>query len=76
MDCAEDPDGNLVVFEADNALIVHDMDCQTVFPYKTKAMRQIFTAFEDMLGIRTAQAADGTVTDHPLGAAPVPNVFA
>ncbi len=49
IDCAEDRDGNLVVFEADNALIVHDMDSDTVFPYKSKHMHRIFDAFEGML---------------------------
>ena len=49
IDCAEDRDGKLVVFEADNALIVHDMDSETVFPYKRRHMRRLFTAFEEML---------------------------
>jgi len=49
VDCAEDPDGNLVVFEADNALIVHDMDDEDVFPYKSKHMKRIFDAFEALL---------------------------
>ena len=48
-DCAEGEDGNLVVFELDNALIVHDMDCETVFPYKKPHMRAIFAAFSEML---------------------------
>jgi len=38
-----------VVFEADNALIVHDMDSEVIFPYKQKHMRRIFAAFESML---------------------------
>lgn len=49
IDCAEDPEGNLIVFEADNALIVHDMDPETVFPYKKQPMRAIFSAFEQLL---------------------------
>lgn len=49
IDCAEDRDGNLVVFEADNSLIVHDMDCERTFPYKGRHMRRIFDAFETML---------------------------
>lgn len=49
LDCAEDPDGNLVVFEADNALIVHNMDCAQTFPYKTVHMQNIFKAFVDLL---------------------------
>ncbi|MBE1285960.1 MAG: hypothetical protein GJ676_21785 [Rhodobacteraceae bacterium] len=49
IDCAEDAEGNLVVFEADNTLIVHDMDPATVFPYKSAHMQRIFAAFERML---------------------------
>ncbi len=49
IDCAEDRDGNLVVFEADNALIVHDMDSKAVFPYKGPHMRRIFDGFENLL---------------------------
>lgn len=49
IDCAEDADGNLVLFEADNALIVHDMDPGALFPYKGRHMRRIFAAVERML---------------------------
>jgi len=49
IDCAEDAAGNLIVFEADNALIVHDMDPEDIFPYKGRHMRRIFKAFEAML---------------------------
>lgn len=49
IDCAEDAQGNLVVFEADNALIVHDMDPEAVFPYKRPHMQRIFAAFEALL---------------------------
>lgn len=49
IDCAESLDGRLVVFEADNALIVHDMDSDVVFPYKRQQMQKIFAAFVDML---------------------------
>ena len=52
IDCAENLDGDLVVFEADNALIVHDMDSTQVFPYKREQMQKIFTAFGDMLCAR------------------------
>jgi len=55
IDCAEDRSGNLVMFEADNALIVHDMDSPQVFPYKAPRMREVFTAFTDMIA-RRAQA--------------------
>ena len=63
IDCAEDRDGNLVVFEADNSLIVHDMDCDVTFPYKGPHMRRIFTAFETML--QDAMAAKPTPPAAP-----------
>ncbi len=49
MDCAETPDGRLLVFEVDNAMIVHAMDDEATYPYKKPAMRKIFTAFRRML---------------------------
>lgn len=49
IDCAETQDGQLVVFEADNALIVHDMDPPDIFPYKGAPMGRAFRAFEAML---------------------------
>lgn len=49
IDCAESPDGKLIIFEADNALIVHDMDSQILFPYKKQPMAKIFAAFVEML---------------------------
>jgi hypothetical protein len=49
IDCAETRDGKLLVFEADNASIVHNMDPQDVFPYKAPQMRKIFDAFVAML---------------------------
>lgn len=45
LDCAELPDGRLLVFEVDTALIVHDMDDPGIYPYKPPAMRQLFEAF-------------------------------
>jgi len=49
IDCAETRDGKLIVFEADNALIIHDMDPKDIFPYKSPQMRKIFKAFENTL---------------------------
>ncbi|MBI1171018.1 tetratricopeptide repeat-containing protein [bacterium] len=45
IDCAELPDGRLLVFELDVAMIVHDMDSEALFPYKKPAMRKLFAAF-------------------------------
>lgn len=49
VDCAEMPDGRLLVFEADVAMIVHDMDSEAIFPYKKPAMRKLFSAFQRAL---------------------------
>ena len=53
VDCAETRDGSLLVFEADNTAIVHDMDPPDVFPYKLPQMRRIFEAFAAMLERRS-----------------------
>jgi glutathione synthase/RimK-type ligase-like ATP-grasp enzyme len=45
LDCAELPDGRLLVFELDVAMIVHDMDSEALFPYKKPAMKKLFAAF-------------------------------
>jgi hypothetical protein len=45
IDCAELPEGRLLVFEVDVAMVVHNMDSPTVFPYKHVAMRKLFDAF-------------------------------
>ena len=45
IDCAEAPDGRLLVFEADVAMIVHDMDPPDLYPYKGPAMRRLFDGF-------------------------------
>lgn len=49
LDCAETADGQLLIFEADNTLIVHDMDPPHLFPYKPPHMQRLFAAFQDML---------------------------
>jgi hypothetical protein len=49
IDCAENSNGELLVFEADNTAVVHNMDSPEVFPYKAPQMRKIFAAFAAML---------------------------
>ena len=49
VDCAETRCGSLLIFEADNTAIVHDMDPPEMFPYKPPQMRKIFDAFAAML---------------------------
>ena len=52
IDCAELPNGQLLLFEADVAMIVHDLDPADVFPYKKPAMRRLFSAFAAMVQAR------------------------
>lgn len=49
IDCAENKSGELLIFEADNTAVVHNMDSPDVFPYKAPQMRKIFDAFAAML---------------------------
>lgn len=52
LDCAETPDGRLLVFEAGTAMIVHRMDPPEVFPYKQAQMDQVCNAFVALLRAR------------------------
>ena len=49
IDCAETKDGELLIFEIDNSMVVHAMDPVEVFPYKQPAMCKLFGAFRQML---------------------------
>ncbi|MBC3861400.1 RimK family alpha-L-glutamate ligase [Undibacterium jejuense] len=49
IDCAETQDGNLLIFEIDNAMVVHAMDPADMYPYKKPAMQKVFNAFRQML---------------------------
>ena len=49
IDCAETRDGRLLVFEVDNAMVVHAMDDPGRYPYKQPVMAKVFAAFEGML---------------------------
>jgi hypothetical protein len=49
IDCAENKSGELLIFEADNTAVVHNMDSPELFPYKAPQMRRIFDAFAAML---------------------------
>lgn len=61
IDCAETRDGKLLIFEADIAMIVHNMDPPTIFPYKAPQMRKIFAAVADMIERRAGTAPDSRV---------------
>ncbi|WP_024510436.1 hypothetical protein [Bradyrhizobium sp. ARR65] len=58
IDCAETRDGSLLIFEADNTAVVHNMDPPAIFPYKAPQMRKIVDAFVAMLERRAAQARE------------------
>lgn len=49
VDCAENKNGELLIFEADNTAVVHNMDSPDLFPYKPPQMNKIFEAFARML---------------------------
>ena len=49
IDCAQTPDGQLLVFEIDHAMVVHAMDLETQFPYKQVHMLKVKNAFGDYL---------------------------
>ena len=49
IDCGENKRGELLIFEADNTAVVHNMDSPAVFPYKPPQMRNVFDAFAAML---------------------------
>ena len=49
IDCAETPDGRLLLFEVEMAAIVHLLDPVEMFAYKQAPMRRMFAAFGDML---------------------------
>lgn len=49
IDCGETPDGKLLIFEADNALVVHNMDQPEIFPYKGPHMVRVFSEFREMM---------------------------
>jgi hypothetical protein len=58
VDCAETKNGSLLIFEADNTAIVHDMDPPEIFPYKPPQMRKIFDAFAAMLDRRAQHVCE------------------
>ncbi len=55
IDCAEARTGELLVFEADTAMLVHAMDPVDLYPYKRPQMQTIFDAFRALLGRAAAQ---------------------
>jgi glutathione synthase/RimK-type ligase-like ATP-grasp enzyme len=58
IDCAETPQGELLVFEIDSGAVIHDLDPAEVFPYKRPQMARVFAAFREMV-FRRAQRRRG-----------------
>jgi len=58
VDCAENKNGELLIFEADNTAVVHNMDSPEMFPYKGPQMRKIFDAFAGMLSRRAQKGRE------------------
>ena len=55
IDCAETRDGALLVFEADNTAVVHNMDSPQIFSYKPPQMTKIFAAVVTMMERRAVE---------------------
>lgn len=49
IDCAETMDGQLLVFEIGNDMVVHAMDPEDLFPYKPPLIKAIVDAFRSMI---------------------------
>lgn len=49
IDCARTGTGDLLVFEVDNAAVVHNTDPADLYPYKDPAMRKVFAGFRQLL---------------------------
>lgn len=52
IDCSIDADGNVLVFEADAAMLVHTSDPGDLYPYKQKFVPRIYRAVERMIDQR------------------------
>jgi glutathione synthase/RimK-type ligase-like ATP-grasp enzyme len=62
IDCAETLAGELLIFEVDNAMVVHAMDDAAMFPYKKPAMQKVFTAFRQMLARAAATPVPAAIS--------------
>jgi hypothetical protein len=62
IDCSELPDGRLLFFEADIAMVIHSIDPPAVFPYKQGHMAKVFDAFRAMID-RVAGRPPGIFTE-------------
>ena len=58
IDCAETDSGHLLIFEVGTAMIAHDLDCRTTFPYKSAPMRGLFDAYRRMIISRAKERGE------------------
>jgi glutathione synthase/RimK-type ligase-like ATP-grasp enzyme len=58
IDCAEAPDGRLLVFEIDSAAVIHAMDSAELFSYKQAQAKKVFAAFHALLEKTIASASE------------------
>ncbi|HWF75673.1 MAG TPA: hypothetical protein VN694_00725 [Caulobacteraceae bacterium] len=61
IDCAEDREGRLLLFEADTAMIVHDMDPPDLHPYKRPAMARLLAAFQALITARLGGSSSNSI---------------
>jgi glutathione synthase/RimK-type ligase-like ATP-grasp enzyme len=57
IDCAIDRDGKLLIFEADNALIVHLLDDPVMYAYKHRYVPRIYAALDALVRRRIGRPA-------------------
>jgi len=55
IDCAELPDGRLLIFEAETAMVIHALDSPALYPYKPAQMARVFHAFREMIDRASAR---------------------
>ncbi len=55
IDCAQGPDGRLLVFEADSRGLIHAADPTELYPYKPAVMQKAFDAFTALLHRRAGK---------------------
>jgi len=66
IDCAETQEGDLLVFEVANAMVVHDMDPEDLYPYKKKNMNRVFAAFQTLMQDRKLKPQQSLQFRQPI----------
>ncbi|MFO0943533.1 MAG: 3-phosphoserine/phosphohydroxythreonine transaminase [Pirellulales bacterium] len=62
IDCAETKSGELLVFELDHCMVVHDMDLPSLFPYKPQQMAIVRDALIEYLRYRHRQSTSKRIS--------------